>query len=223
MYRVHPCLNSECCYWGGQVKGVGFTQRHGWNSCSEFHHLSFHSVCTKEGQGPISVYLHFLCCTTNEKEWACTCGCMYMCAYVCREMGSGISLQWFYRQIQHHLPRSLFCQDISRKTLCSKFEPWRVFLASYIFTTSLLVWVSLCPMPPPRTHNCKLPLKPPAEHWFLSCVFYLHLLLPQNPAAVVSRLSWGKLKKEVHCNVFVCCHVGQDNKVSSIVKRSQQT
>lgn len=60
-YTVHPCLNHERCHWGGLVKGIGFTQRHGWNACSEFCHLSFNSGCTKQGQGPIPLSI-LICC-----------------------------------------------------------------------------------------------------------------------------------------------------------------
>lgn len=144
---------------------------------------------------------------------------LWMHIYVCislqgdgiRNFPSVIFLQWFYKQTQHHLPRSLFYQDISRKTLCSKFEAWGVFLASYIFTTSLLVWVLLCPMPPPRTHKCKLPLKPPVEHWSLSYVFYLPLLLLQNPAAVASRTEMQEIEKRspLQCFCLLSCWAGQ--------------
>lgn len=68
----------------------------------------------------------------------------------------------------------------------------------------------------------QLPLKSPVKHWSLSvcliCLFFfLKPLLLWFP-----ELGWGKSKREVHCNDFVCCHVGQGNKVFSVVKRSQQ-
>lgn len=147
--RVHPYLNPECCYWGGLVKGIGFTLRHGWNSCSEFYHLSFNSGCMKQGQGPILLST-FTCCIVqlmqkNGFVLLYVSMCVWVCVCVCREMGSETLLQHFCRQTHYHLPRSLFCQDktaAASKTSCKTLVTLYVSYLSHFLPQNTAAVVS---------------------------------------------------------------------------------
>lgn len=160
-----------------------------------------------------SVYLHLLYCTTNIKEGVCTCICVCLQGDGIRNFPSSILQANPVSSPKIPLLLGHLKKIWGMETVSSKLH----FLANQSSGVSFVL-----PHTTSQEPELQLPLKSPVKHWSLSvcliCLFFfLKPLLLWFP-----ELGWGKSKREVHCNDFVCCHVGQGNKVFSVVKRSQQ-